>query len=403
MSNKRKLSELVETRAKRPMYYTRAYFHFVERSVFTCELILEVIMQHIDAARDYRNFVLAIKKAGLISLRPVVRSAAIIKYTKHVSSAVVQLFNDIPKTVFYCLLPNGKYHGQYEIRTTQGNALLERRTYIEGKKVDCVETFYERDLYHFCPGKPPVLIAIRPGDHGALHKKEEYKNDKLHGTSITYALVSGKKIEQEDYVDGQLHGKHVEWDYTGVLRSTTEYYRGVRHGDDILYYTNGEWHCKTSWVRGKQHGITARYDNTQTITWMRTHNFGVLEGEAIDTDSLVKKRFWYAQNQLNGKYEKYWLPFGLKFYECWYRNDKQHGKEHFFDTAGKLVKTSNYSNGKLTGVQREWSGPRYRLTKEVHWRNGHKHGTEKTWNENGKLPETEHYVRGRKKVNKPKK
>lgn len=383
------------------MYFTRAYFHFVETSVFTSELIVEVILQHIDVARDYRNFALAIRKAGLISLRPIVRNAAMLRFIKHTSQPVVQLPRDIPRTMSYSLLPNGKYHGEYELRTTHG-ALIARRTFVEGKITGCAEEFYERDLYRFEPGKLPTLIAKRPGEHGLPRHRAEYKNDKLHGPSVSYSFVNGNKIEQEDYVDGLRHGKHIEWSYNGALRLIIDYCMGERHGDEIHYHPTGECQYKASWINGKHHGRAETYDTTRRLTRLRTYNHGVLEGEAVDTNAAVRERFWYARGKLNGKYEKYWLPSGHKFYECWYRDDKQHGKENFFDTVGKMVKSARYYNGKLNGVERMWSGPRYRLVEEVHWRNGYRHGKQKMWNENGKLTSVELYVHGTK-VNKTKK
>ncbi len=121
-----------------------------------------------------------------------------------------------------------------------GNRILEEGLLVGGKKSGSWIVYHAdmrpKQIYHYVDGKldgPYYEISER----GQIDKLINYKEDKLHGQSITYRF--GRFQEIYNYKMGSLDGMHKIYHGNGKVQKEVEYRNGAQHGIFRYYDEEG--------------------------------------------------------------------------------------------------------------------------------------------------------------------
>jgi hypothetical protein len=82
----------------------------------------------------------------------------------------------------------------------------------------------------------------------------EYDRDLKHGKCIKYHSVTGKPLEEKNYVYGKLDGPYQKYTATGQLLVEGEYTDGKKSGVWTFNYTSGTIRSTGSYVNGLKEG-----------------------------------------------------------------------------------------------------------------------------------------------------
>jgi antitoxin component YwqK of YwqJK toxin-antitoxin module len=87
-------------------------------------------------------------------------------------------------------------------------------------------------------------------ENGNKNWEQEYQNGQPHGKYIWWH-ENGNKGWEYKYQNGQLHGKCIRWDENGNKCWETEYQNDQLHGKDIGWYKNGNKHWEKEYQNGQ--------------------------------------------------------------------------------------------------------------------------------------------------------
>jgi len=137
-----------------------------------------------------------------------------VKQTKQISSnlgAYVQTFYEI----------NGKYEGEYAEQWQEGaKGMKAKGQYKDGKKTG---------------------LWVYENEYGKKVKEENYLNGELDGTSISYSCDNGKPSKMYEYSKGELNGPYKEyWCETGNVMIAGTYVAGRVKGIRKHYDSDGK-------------------------------------------------------------------------------------------------------------------------------------------------------------------
>lgn len=159
---------------------------------------------------------------------------------------------------------NGELHGDSIGWWNSGNMKYHHR-YVYGKKNGLSRTWYP---------------------FGSLKSKYFYLDGRKHGRcQVMYdtGLFSDRKeIEREDmYVHGVRHGKCLEWQRNGNLKSERYYKNGRLHGDvKIWWNTKNRYHLQRheTYVNGMLQGKRCEWYRSGRVKSIRKYNNGIRVG-----------------------------------------------------------------------------------------------------------------------------
>ena len=102
------------------------------------------------------------------------------------------------------------------------------------------------------------------------------KGSKKPFTGIGYVLsdTSKKKIIESKYLNGQLHGPHIEWWHNGKKKTYGRYKKGKRHGRWVEYYNNGNIFTENSFKSGVYDGSSSEWHENGTLHFRGKYNEG---------------------------------------------------------------------------------------------------------------------------------
>lgn len=125
-------------------------------------------------------------------------------------------------------------------------------------------------------------------DRKQIVRKENYKNDKLHGESIVYFPANPKeekvlKSEVTNFNNGYYHGKWIKYFKSGKTKATGVYKNGYFDGKVTFYYPNGKVESSGWYKHNVKNGYWKTFDPEGDIdTKTYYYNDKVLEGEALE-------------------------------------------------------------------------------------------------------------------------
>jgi antitoxin component YwqK of YwqJK toxin-antitoxin module len=163
--------------------------------------------------------------------------------------------------IFY-KMPNGGYHGRYEIIDLTTTSV-------------CEYLYYKYGVLH------GEHYWRAPNDYEWFHR--EYKDGRLNGkyTRHWYCLHVGWFTTECNYVDDMLHGVEITRDWDDRVERVGVYVHGKRHGTFTRYFTNGNISKITNYVNGLRHGIQKYYDVNGDITLVKMYENGKLKKDGV--------------------------------------------------------------------------------------------------------------------------
>ena len=186
--------------------------------------------------------------------------------------------------------------------------------------------------------KDPAMMTHARQDDGDWYYEQDgemfsfYPKDK--DITVYVTVAENKEIDalaeemvkflEENYKEGVLHGKRVQYRFGGIKRSSDYFVNGKLDGLKTVYYDNGFRQEEANYKNGLRDGISRWYNQSEVITIEYEYKAGKLDGPA--------KTFFY-----NGKMQT----------EGQYADDLETGSWKSYDDRGTLVKTVLYEKGKI--------------------------------------------------------
>ena len=128
-----------------------------------------------------------------------------------------------------------------------GNRIIEEGFLVGGKKTGSWTVYHAdmrpRQIYHYVDGKLDGAF-YEISERGQIDKMINYKEDQLHGQSITYRF--GRFQEIYNYKMGSLDGMHKIFHGNGKVQKEVEYRNGAQHG--IFRYYDEEGNVTLDYV-----------------------------------------------------------------------------------------------------------------------------------------------------------
>ena len=236
-----------------------------------------------------------------------------------------------------------------------------------------------------------------------------HKGNKQNGP-YTEWYNDGKTVALEaNYVDGQLHGRSIQYFPSGLPRAEENYDHGHEVGTQKYYYASGilrtvvEYDESGNIIRGESfHENGSR----KSIENFRDNKRDGLFQEWYDNGTLMTSSNW-SKGFAEGKYESYyrngnrrsqvelvggmrngveknWYENGTLESTIEYKDNRRHGTTMLYYSNGQPYEEKHYINGKENGVFREWVYDGI-LTAEYNLKDGNLNGVRKTWNNDGNL------------------
>ena len=85
--------------------------------------------------------------------------------------------------------------------------------------------------------------------NGQKCQEDNYVNGERHGKCEDW-YVDGKKYREGNYANGKRHGKYEGWYNNGRKEYEQNYVNGKLHGKRERWYVNGKKYCKENYVNG---------------------------------------------------------------------------------------------------------------------------------------------------------
>ena len=221
-----------------------------------------------------------------------------------------------------------------EWRIFSHNNIVERGFFKKGSYDGELHKFYsEHEIYKFDNGKILHYIAYHP--NGNLKIERRYENGQLHGRVIEYD-EDGELRSEVGYLYGKIDGKRIEVVKTNgkVNNITTSHYNsGILEGEYLALYGNnnirekgsydaegkktGKWitgnedgtlHEEAGYLQGKYHGERLRYRNGKP-SYFEEYAYGRLNGKYIwydDKYPSVREEKSYKDGHLDGVTKYYY-------------------------------------------------------------------------------------------------
>ena len=99
------------------------------------------------------------------------------------------------------------------------------------------------------------INSLTPEQKAELRKALEEPTSSIPKYEVrTEYWANGKIRLLEEYLNGQLHGKDLEWYENGQKKWETDWFNGQRHGKDLGWHKNGQKYWEADYLNGQRHG-----------------------------------------------------------------------------------------------------------------------------------------------------
>lgn len=127
---------------------------------------------------------------------------------------------------------------------------------------------------------------------GILQSEGYFINRKRVG-KWTYFFPTKKKMSEEHYKDGELHGFVINYYPNGKITEKTAYMMGVKHGTSLQFTSDGDILEEVNYKEGKLHGLAKYYDVKGKLKEQGNYAEGKRVGKweyYLDGEVLSKKK-----------------------------------------------------------------------------------------------------------------
>ncbi len=248
----------------------------------------------------------------------------------------------------------------------------ERLVYYPGKK--------PRESYALKNGKKHGEACYYEED-GSVSKKENYKDDQLHGE--TTAFIDGKKTETIIYSKGQAI-ERIDYHDNGKILSRAPMKKGGMEGLVVGYDEAGRVMEKGSYKNDQLDGESVYYNDEGEVDSSANFKKGKLDGEVV---SYLRGQVVCKMIVKNGKKNGAFINYqdGKMTLQQTYKNDKLNGKSVIYEpTSGLPMRVMNYADDVLHGELVDYFAESKQVQERTSYKNGKKHGDSERFYETGK-------------------
>lgn len=161
--------------------------------------------------------------------------------------------------------------------------------------------------------------------------------------------VDGKKIEEQNYKGGVLHGKSTKWKaFDGSVEWETNYEDGLKSGVQKEYFSDGQVKTELNYMKGKQDGEQKGFylkDHAQRFTYNMSG--GIYHGpqEENNPDGSRKYRLNFVAGKLDGIQRWYLPPNGEVKEEKWKQGQLEEAVESYTASQPKVARIYEFKTG----------------------------------------------------------
>ena len=182
-----------------------------------------------------------------------------------------QFKDDLPVgTFFYYYEDGGK---SSEVQYEGGDGVRAKATFFHKNGAIMAEGYYEN--------QKKVGTWKYYDDQTILSSVEEYKDGKLHGTSVVYFL-NGQVAAEVPYVDGLKTGPFVEYFQDGTVRMKGTYQDNTYTGEYKQYYQGGQIMIEGQYKAAVKDGLWVYYADNGAIKAQQVYEKGKMVKEKIE-------------------------------------------------------------------------------------------------------------------------
>ena len=312
-----------------------------------------------------------------------------------------------------------------------GSTLIKKVIYHPNGRIS-QETSYAKNKKHgdylsfFANGKLAIKGSFKSNERSGkwewnnLKGKPDsiytFKNGKYHGTNEIY--LNGAIQISQNYRDGKMHGKFLEFSENGLIESSGSYNNNLPDSkwewfdsdnktQRVINYTKGSKDGNFKIYNGNDLYLTGEYSQDKrhkTWKWHRPNNsldslanytFGNLNGEfkTWHANGQLKTTGFFYKNKLNGVWSWFSEEGQLDSIKVMEKGI-QSGTSKFYFKNGQLKEQRNYSLGKLDGEMLTYfvSG---QLKNKTQYRLNEKIGPFEIWSSNGRLEEKGSFLKNK--------
>lgn len=195
-----------------------------------------------------------------------------------------------------------------------------------------VKTYFEKgELKTLTTYKDGVKNGLEEIYHepGKLWKRMHYVNGQLNGYYEEYSKYTGKLSEAGNFVNNNKNGLWKNF----AFRFEEEYKDGQKHGKYIGYHADSTLALRSAYINGKLDGKYESWHKNGKPKEVAIYKAGILNGE---------RKIWYddGKPQASGKYINGVAEGIFRFYS---------------GNKRTLTHEANFKNGKLEGRERQWN------------------------------------------------
>jgi|GEM_PF-1035298 len=241
-------------------------------------------------------------------------------------------------------------------------------------------------------------LVENPGD-GLVYKK--FRDVPFTGV----VMATADDPIQRSYKDGVKHGRWVEFDANGLVKTKSEFSEGqlqkkvgFENGKETTeeryeYYGSGKLYQKSNYREGESHGLQESYYANGQLYYKQNYKDGELHGleEEYYENGQVWIRVNYKDGEPHGLQENY-RENGQLSSKSNYKDGEPHGLQESYYENGKLAYQDKYRNGKLykndqlaSGVFKYFYSEGGQLRSKISYKDGEKHGLTLLFDEDGSL------------------
>lgn len=189
----------------------------------------------------------------------------------------------------------------------------------------------------FDNGKPEVIAYYEKEIEASnLVKKEIFE-------------VDGKKIEEQNYKGGILHGKSTKWKaFDGSVEWETNYENGQKHGVQKEFFSDGQIKTELNYLKGKMDGEQKGFylkDHAQRFIFNLSG--GIYHGaqEENNPDGSRKYRLNFVAGKMDGIQRWYLPPNGDVKEERWKQGQLEEAVESHTASQPKVARIFEFKTG----------------------------------------------------------
>ncbi len=189
--------------------------------------------------------------------------------------------------------------------------------------------------------------------NGKLIKTAEYKTKAIETKHGLQRYIGNNALpkEEQEYVNGVMHGAYRKYDRFGTKTIEGQYQQGSKDGEWTTFRSNGKRESITVYYKGKHVARTKAWGQESNLLFEGETKDGTKDGAwtYYFSDGKKKRLMHFQEGKRNGLNQK-WFKNGQLKLEQAYQNDLLHGGYKKWNETGILLEEGSFVKGQKNGI-----------------------------------------------------